>query len=76
MKPTQFLGVRNKVRGLTEVEDFQDVVTSESVIPVTALQTMDQDTRNKLLSRLRNDGLSLRQICRIPGLQFHIVRKA
>jgi len=43
--------------------------------PVTALQTMDQDARNKILSRLRNDGLSLRQICRITGLPFHIVRK-
>jgi hypothetical protein len=44
--------------------------------PVTALQNMDQDARNKILRSLRNDGLSLRQICRITGLSFHIVRKA
>lgn len=43
---------------------------------ITDLQTMDQNTRNKILSSLRNDGLSLRQICRITGLPFHIVRKA
>ena len=44
--------------------------------PVTALQNMDQDVRNTLLSHLRNEGLSLRQICRITGLPFHIVRKS
>jgi len=44
--------------------------------PVTALQTMDQDARNLILRRLRNDGLSLRQIGRLTGLPFHIVRKA
>lgn len=43
---------------------------------VTALHKMDQDSRSKILSKLRSSGLSLRQICRITGLPFHIVRKA
>jgi len=42
--------------------------------PVTALQTMDHEARNKILRSLRKNGLSLRQICRITGLPFHIVR--
>ena len=44
--------------------------------PITALQTMDHDGRDKILGCLRKEGLSLRQICRITGLPFHIVRKA
>ncbi len=44
--------------------------------PATALQAMDQDARNKILRRLRKEGLSLRQVSRITGLPFHIVRKA
>ena len=44
--------------------------------PVTTLQEMNQDERNKILGRIRNEGLSLRQICRITGLPFHLVRKA
>lgn len=43
--------------------------------PIATLQTMDQKARNEILSSLRNDGLSLRQICRITDLPFHIVRK-
>jgi len=42
----------------------------------TIIQTMDQDARIKILRRLRNEGLSLRQISRITGLPFHLVRKA
>ncbi len=52
-------------------------ITKETMMgkPVTSLHTMDQDARNIILSHLRNEGLSLRQICRITGLPFHIVRK-
>jgi len=43
---------------------------------ITAIQTMNENERDILLGHLRNDGLSIRQICRITGLPFHIVRKA
>lgn len=44
--------------------------------PVTAMQKMDQDSRKIILDRLKTNGLSLRQISKITGLPFHIVRKA
>lgn len=59
--------------GESEARDIARTVMEGK--PVTALQTMDTETRRKILSRLRNEGLSLRQISRITGLPFHIVRK-
>lgn len=61
---------------ISESEAYEIIKNMMKDKPITALHTMDQDTRNKLLSRLRKDGLSMRQICRITGLPFHIVRKA
>lgn len=43
--------------------------------PATDLQAMDVDVRNDILRRLREEGLSLRQISKITGLPFHVVRK-
>lgn len=37
---------------------------------------MVQSTQNIILSHVKNDGLSPRQICRMTGLPFRIVRKA
>ncbi|HBV88678.1 MAG TPA: transposase [Desulfosporosinus sp.] len=66
----------DKTKRISESEAYEITKGIMKGKPVTALQKMDQDARNKILSRLRNDGLSLRQICRITGLPFHIVRKA
>ena len=66
----------DEIKRISESEAYEITKRIMKNKPVAALQNMDQDTRNKILSRLRNDGLSLRQICRITGLPFHIVRKA
>ncbi len=66
----------NEIKRISESEAYKITKRIMNGEPLTALQTMDQDKRNKILSRIRNDGLSLRQICRITGLPFHIVRKA
>ena len=66
----------DKSKRISESEAYERAKEIMNGKPVTALQTMDQDARNKILSCLRKDGVSLRQICRITGLPFHIVRKA
>jgi len=66
----------DETKRISESEAYEITKLIMKDKPVTSLQTMDQDARNKILRRLRNEGLSLRQICRITGLPFHIVRKA
>ncbi len=66
----------DETKRISESEAYEITKRIMNGKPVTALQNMDQDARNKILRSLRNDGLSLRQICRITGLSFHIVRKA
>jgi REP element-mobilizing transposase RayT len=45
--------------------------------PVSVLQTMEPESRNKMIRQLRYDyGIGLRQLSRITGLPLHIVRKA
>jgi REP element-mobilizing transposase RayT len=60
---------------ITESEAYEIIKKILKDKSITQLQSMDQDTRNRILSNLRNHGLSLRQISRITGLPFHIVRK-
>jgi len=44
---------------------------------VSSLQTMQPEERSKILERIRTEyGFSLRQLSRITGLPFHIVRKS
>lgn len=66
----------DEIKRISESEAYEITKRIMKGKPLTALQNMDQDARNKVLSSLRNEGLSLRQICRITGLPFHIVRKA
>lgn len=66
----------DETKRISESEAYEIIKKIMKGKPVTVLQTMDQDARNKIVSRLRNEGLSLRQICRITGLPFHIVRRA
>ena len=48
----------NTIKRISESEAYEIIKHTMEGIPVTALQTMDQDARNQILSRLRNDGLS------------------
>lgn len=64
-------------RRVGDTEAYQIIKKIIKGRPVTVLQTMDQEGRSKILNRLRNEyGLSLRQLSRITGLPFHIVRKS
>ncbi|MGR6836625.1 transposase [Syntrophomonas erecta] len=65
----------DEAKRISESEAYEIIKKIMNGKSITDLQTMDQNTRNKILSSLRNDGLSLWQICRITGLPFHIVRK-
>ena len=42
---------------------------------VAEFQTLDVKTRDKCLKKLRESGLSIRQISRLTGVSFNIVRK-
>lgn len=64
-------------RRVGDTEAYQIIKEIMKGRPVTALQTMDPEGRSKILNRLRNEyGLSIRQLSRITGLPFHIVRKS
>lgn len=64
-------------RRVGDTEAYQIIKEIMKGRPVTVLQTMDQEGRSQILNRLRNEyGLSLRQLTRITGLPFHIVRKS
>ena len=65
----------DETRRISESEAYEITRKIMKSRQITTLETMEQDARNKILSSLRNEGLSLRQICRITGLPFHIVRK-
>ena len=44
--------------------------------PVSALQTMEPESRNQIMRQLKYDyGLGMRQLSRVIGLPLHIVRK-
>lgn len=60
---------------ISESEAYEIIKKIMNGKSVTALQAMEQNARDKMLSSIRNEGLSLRQICRITGLPLHIVRK-
>ena len=42
---------------------------------VAEFQALDVKTRDKCLKRLRESGLSIRQISRLTGVSFNVVRK-
>ena len=42
---------------------------------VSEFQALDVKTRDKCLKKLRENGLSIRQISRLTGVSFNIVRK-
>lgn len=42
---------------------------------ITEFQALPLDKRNKFLSAFRKNGLSIRQICRLTGVSFNVVRK-
>ena len=42
---------------------------------VAEFQTLDIKFRDKCLKRLRESGLSIRQISRLTGVSFNVVRK-
>jgi len=63
-------------RRLDEREAYQLVVELLKGEPVSALQTMESESRNQIMRQLRYDyGLGLRQLSRVTGLPLHIVRK-
>ena len=43
---------------------------------ISEFQKLDRKTRDKYLTKLREKGLSIRQISRLTGISFNIVRKA
>ena len=43
---------------------------------VSEFQGLDKESRNRYLSALREKGLSIRQISRLTGISFNVVRKA
>ncbi|NMC27687.1 MAG: transposase [Syntrophomonadaceae bacterium] len=66
----------DEIKRISESEAYEITKRIMKGDPVTAIQEMSQDARKIILNRLRTSGLSLRQICRITGLPFHVVRKA
>ncbi|MDD3365251.1 MAG: transposase [Syntrophomonas sp.] len=71
----QCLG-HDKNQQLGEREAYRLTVELLKGKPVSALQTMEPEIRNQIMSQLRYEyGLGLRQLSRITGLPLHIVRK-
>lgn len=66
----------NEPNRISESEAYEILKKKMNGKQLTAIRAMDPSARNIILNHLRNEGLSLRQICRITGLPFHIVRKA
>jgi hypothetical protein len=65
----------NETKRISENEAYEIIKKIMNGKPVTVLPTMDQNTRNEILNSLKSEGISLRQMSRITGLPFHIVRK-
>jgi REP element-mobilizing transposase RayT len=64
-------------RRLSEKEAYRLIEDFLKGKPVSVLQTMEPEDRNKIMRQLRYEhGLGLRQLSRITGLPLHIVRKA
>lgn len=66
----------DEIKRISESEAYEITKRIMKGDPVMAIQEMGQDARKIILNRLRTSGLSLRQICRITGLPFHVVRKS
>lgn len=66
----------NEDRRLNEKEVYQLTAKLMDGRPVTAIQTLDPESRSLILHKLRYDhGASIRQISRVTGIPMHLVRK-
>ncbi|MDD6564917.1 MAG: hypothetical protein PUF08_07535 [Clostridiales bacterium] len=65
---------KEKLR-LTDAEAVEIIFKISKCRTITQFQNLNIEKRDKYLKLLRNNGLSIRQISRLTGIGFNIVRK-
>lgn len=69
------LDVEESVFRLTDEEAKEIIQRISRCKNATEFQNLDIDKRDKFIKKLKEKGLSIRQICRLTGVSFSVVRK-
>lgn len=69
------LDVEESVFRLTDEEAKEIIQRISHCKNATEFQNLDIDKRDKFIKKLKEKGLSIRQICRLTGVSFSVVRK-
>lgn len=69
------LDVEKNVFRLTDEEAKQLILSISNCKTLSEIQNFSTDKRDKLLKKLRNEGLSIRQISRLTGIGNYVIRK-
>ena len=68
------LDISDSIR-LNDVEAKEIILKISNCTNTTQVQYLDASCRNEIIKKLKENGLSIRQICRLTGVSFGIVRK-
>ena len=69
------LDVEESVFRLTDEEAKEIIQRISRCKNATEFQNLDIDKRDKFIKKLKEKGLSIRQICRLTGVSFSVIRK-
>ena len=69
------LDAEESVFRLTDEEAKEIIQRISHCENATEFQNLDINKRDKFIKRLKEKGLSIRQICRLTGVSFSVVRK-
>lgn len=68
------LDISDSIR-LNDAEAKEIILKISNCTNTTQVQYLDASCRNEIIKKLKENGLSIRQICRLTGVSFGIVRK-
>ena len=69
------LDVDDLVFRLSDADAMKEIKKVSGCNDATEFQVLDQPQRDKYIKKLKKDGLSIRQISRLTGISFAIVRR-
>ena len=60
---------------IDHIEATKIIMTAAGVESTTQVQNFEQEKRDKIIKELKNRGLSIRQIERLTGISFGVIRR-
>lgn len=70
----QCLDYEDKIR-IDDIKAMEIIKKAAGVNNMNEIQNFDKENRNKVIKEFKNKGISIRQIERLTGISFGVIRK-